>query len=313
MLSPITFSLFSDPTARIVILGCGVLGACAGALGCFAILRRRALVSDAVAHAALPGVCVSYLIFGERNLPALILGAFVFGLLAAGSIALVQRYSRIKDDAATALAIGGFFGLGIVLSRIIQNSPTGNRAGLDGFIFGKAASLVWSDVVSISILAICILGTLALFFKEFSAVCFDRGFCASLGWSVLLYELLLVVLVTACAVVALPATGAVLIVALLIIPGITARFWTDSLLRMVLLGGLIGFSSAVLGTIVSATVPPPGSDGRGGWPTGPMITLVASALFFLSLFFSPRRGVVADWIRTRRMRKLLAKQLPEVL
>jgi manganese/zinc/iron transport system permease protein len=105
------------------------------------------LVSDAIAHAALPGICVAFIVLGEREFLLLLLGAFIFGLLAAASISLVRRFSRIKDDAATALAIGGFFGFGVVLSRIIQNDPSGNRAGLDSFIFGKAASLVASDVL----------------------------------------------------------------------------------------------------------------------------------------------------------------------
>ena len=172
----------------------------------------------------------------------------------------------------------------------------------NGFIFGKAASLVWSDVAWIAAMSVAVLLSLAIFYKEFLVVCFDRAYCASLGWPAFVLELFLMTLITACAVVALPAVGAVLVVSLLIIPGLTARFWTNSLTTMVVLGAMIGCVSAVGGTVLSAVLPSPASDGRGGWPTGPLITLVAATLFFISMLVSPGRGILADWLRNRRFR-----------
>lgn len=288
-----------------VLLGCALLGMSAGALGCFAVLRRQALVSDAVAHAALPGVCLAYLLFGSRELPVLLFGAFICGLCAAGFISVLTRLTRIRSDAATAIAIGGFYGLGISLSRIIQNSPSGNRAGLDSFIFGQAATLVQSDVAAIALLAVLITITLVLFLKHFRAISFDREFCASIGWKVIRYELALAGLITACAVIALPAAGAILIVSLLIIPGITARFWTDALPLMLLIAAAVGFLSSCLGVILSLVVTYGAEYGHGGLPTGPLITLTAASLFLLSLMCSPRRGILADLYRKRRMQRLI--------
>lgn len=298
-------SLLSTPSVTGVLLGCALLGMSAGALGCFAVLRRQALVSDAVAHAALPGVCLAYMVFGSRDLPLLLLGAFFCGLLASGFISAITRMTRIKSDAATAIAIGGFYGLGISLSRLIQNSPTGNRAGLESFIFGQAATLVQSDVAAIAVLSVLIASTLVLFLKHFRAISFDREFCASLGWRVLRYELALAGLITACAVIALPAAGAILIVSLLIIPGITARFWTDSLARMLVIAAAIGFLSSCVGVLLSLGVTDGAAPGRGGLPTGPLITLSAAAIFLLSLVCSPSRGILVDLYRKRRMKGLI--------
>jgi manganese/zinc/iron transport system permease protein len=299
-----------DTSFRTVALGCALLGVTCGALGCFTILRKRALVSDAVSHASLPGVCLAFMIVGERNFGALLLGAFVLGLIAAAAITVMRSYTRIKEDAATALAIGGFFGFGIVLSRIIQNSPAGNRAGLDSFIFGKAASLVGSDLTWILGTSVIILFFLLLFFKEFTLLCFDRNFAAGIGRPVFGLDLFLMSLVTLSSVVGLPAVGAVLIVSLLIIPGLTARLWTDRVSTMVKLAGALGGFSALFGTLLSATLPTPdGSLGRG-WPTGPLITLVAASFFFVSLVVSPRRGILSDWWKQRNFRERVKREIP---
>jgi manganese/zinc/iron transport system permease protein len=310
-LTELILRTFGDASFRTVALGCALLGITCGALGCFTILRKRALVSDAVSHASLPGVCLAFMIVGERNFGALLLGAFVLGLVAAGTITLMRTYTRIKEDAATALVIGGFFGFGIVLSRIIQNNPAGNRAGLDSFIFGKAASLVGSDLTWILVTSTLILILLVLFFKELTLLCFDRNFAAGIGWPVFGLDLFLMALVTLSSVVGLPAVGAVLIVSLLIIPGLTARLWTDSVTVMVQLAGALGGISAFVGTLLSTVLPTPEGSLSRGWPTGPLITLVASALFFLSLFISPRRGILSDWWKQRAFRaSLRKKELP---
>ncbi|GMV26830.1 MAG: anchored repeat-type ABC transporter permease subunit [Phycisphaerae bacterium] len=300
--------LLKDSTTRTVLAGTGLLGLAAGVVGSFAVLRRRSLVGDAIAHASLPGVCVAYFIVGERNFVALLLGAMVFGLLGAATIAGIRSLTRIKEDAAIGLVLGGFFGLGIVLSTIIQKQSSGNRAGLDSFIFGKAASMVASDSWTIAGVAAVILLTVGVLFKEFRLLCFDREFAAAEGRPVLFLDLLLLALITLCTVAGLPAVGVVLIAALLIIPASAARFWTENLTVMVLLSGVIAVLAAVVGTVASAVIPgPPGSLSRG-LPTGPCITLAAAVLFLASMFLAPRRGIVADVWRLFSLRRELALQ-----
>lgn len=303
-----TFRLISlqDANTRTVLAGTTLLGIAAALVGAFAVLRKRSLVGDAAAHAALPGVCGAYLLLGDRHFGALLAGALVCGIAAALFIAAVRAFTRVKEDAAIAIAIGGFFGVGIVLSRIVQNTPGGNRAGLDGFIFGKAASMVIDDARLIAVVAAAVVGASLLLYKEFKLLCFDRAFAQGLGWPTFLLDLLLMTLICVCTVAGLPAVGAVLMVAMLVIPGIAARFWTDRLSTVLLLAACFGGVSGFAGTVLSDTLPTPAGSLSRGWPTGPAIVLVASLIFVVSLVSAPRRGLVADLVRRASLRRRVA-------
>lgn len=300
--------MLHDANTRTVLLGTAMLGVACGVAGAFAVLRRRALMGDAAAHAALPGICLAYFIVGDRSFAAFMGGALVCAVLAAAFVSMVRHATRIKEDAAIALAIGGFFGVGIVLSRIIQNTPAGNRAGLDGFIFGKAASMVAADTKLIGGAAAVVVAVIALSFKEFKLLCFDRDFAASQGRPVYLLDLLLMGLVCLCTVAGLPAVGVVLVVALLVIPPAAARFWSDRLSRVVVLAAAFGGFAGAAGTMLSAVLPAPASALARGWPTGPLITLVAASVFVGSMLVAPRRGVLADLHRRMGLRRRIAVQ-----
>ncbi|MCC6949809.1 MAG: metal ABC transporter permease [Phycisphaerales bacterium] len=297
-----------DANTRTVLLGTTLLGVASGVVGVFAVLRKRSLVADAVAHASLPGVCVAYLVIGDRSFAGFMLGAIAMGLLAGGFIAFVRAATRTKEDAAIGLAVGGFFGLGIALSRIIQSTPGGTKAGLDGFIFGKAASMVSTDAMLIGVVAAVVLLGCGLMFKEFRMVCFDREFASGQGWPTLRIDLLLMGLVCVCTVAGLPAVGVVLMVSLIVIPAAAARFWTERLTPMVLIAGVIGGMCGLLGTALSATLPAPEGGLSRGWPTGPVITLVGTAIFVFSLLLAPERGVVAVALRRWKLRRRIASQ-----
>ncbi|GJQ30572.1 MAG: manganese ABC transporter permease [Phycisphaerae bacterium] len=284
-----------DANTRVVLLGVLLLGMASGVIGAFAVLRRRALVGDAVAHASLPGVCAAYFVVGDRNFPAFLAGALVFGLFAVLCITLIRAHTRLKEDAVIAVVLSVFFGLGIALSRIIQNQPSGARAGLDSFLFGKAAGMIRQDVLLIAGVAVAILLAVALFYKELRLLCFDRAYAASLGRRVLFLDLLLMGLICLCTVIALPAVGAVLAVALLIIPAAAARFWSDRFVPVLFLAGLFGASSGVLGAGASALAERVSA--------GPAIAVAAALLFAASFLLAPRRGVLAAWLRRRTLRR----------
>lgn len=295
-----------DANTRLVLLGSALLGLACGVVGSLAVLRHRALIGDTLAHAALPGICVAFFVVGDRHLPSLMLGALVFGLLGVLAVNATQRFTRIKEDAALALVLGTFFGLGIVLSRIIQNQPSGNRAGLDGFLFGKAASMVQSDVILIAAVAAGVLLAVFALLKEFRLLAFDREFASAQGWPVARLDLVMMGLVTVCVVAGLPAVGVVLVAALLIIPGTAARLWTDRLAVMLVLSGGFGATAGIVGTALSAVLPPPPGALSRGWPTGPMIVLVSAAIFLISLLGAPRRGIIARWLQSRGLSASLA-------
>jgi len=271
-------------------------------VGSLAMLRRRALVGDAVAHASLPGICLAWFVAGDRSLAVLLLGAFVLGLACMATMALVQRLTKAREDATTAIAISGFFGLGIVLSRMIQNQPGGNQAGLDGFLFGKAASAVTSDAWLVLAVAGMVVAIVLALRKEFGLLCFDRDFAVGIGRPVHRLDGVLLVLVALVTVAGLPSVGVVLVVALLVIPPAAARCWSASLGSMLAVAAAIGAMSAIIGTGLSAVLPPPSGAVGGGWPTGPMIVLTAAVLFVLSLLLAPERGVLITMWRRHRGR-----------
>jgi len=282
----------------VVLAGVGLLGAAAGLVGTFATLRRRALVGDALAHAALPGLCVAFLLIGERWLPGLLLGALVSGLVGVGVIAFLRRFTRIKEDAAIGIVLSVFFGLGIVLVTWIQKtSTTGSKAGLDSYILGKTAGIVLADVQLIGLVAAAILALVLLFYKEAKLLVFDPDFARVQGWPVGWLDFLLMGLLAVVVVIGLPAVGVVLMAALLILPGSTARFWSDRFGVILTLATLFGAATGLVGASLSAAT--------DTLPAGPIIVLVGTALFVASALFAPRRGVVARWLDDRRFRREL--------
>jgi manganese/zinc/iron transport system permease protein len=217
-------------------------------------------------------------------------------------ITFIRDKTRLKEDAAIAITLSSFFGLGIVLSRIIQNLPRGNRAGLDDFIFGKAASITSQDLLSIAGVALLTMAVVLLLFKEFKLLCFDRPFAHAQGFPVRTLDIVLMTLVSLCTIAGLPAVGVVLVSALLIIPAVAARLLTSRLETMVLLSSIFGVLSAMSGTLLSVLLLGPENGASRGLPTGPLIVLSSAALFVLCLLCSPSYGLFAYLLRRLKSR-----------
>ena len=182
---------------------------------------------------------------------------------------------------------------------LVQQMPAGNAAGLESFIFGKAAAMLPGDALLIGIVSIIIMLVLALFFKELGVLCFDESWAAARGWPVLALDFLLTGLVALVTVLAIQTVGLVLAIALLIIPASTALLWSRRLVVVVIGSALVGGFSAWLGAMLSATIPK--------LPTGPIIVLVCASLFFLSLFLG-RRGVLPRLIARHSLSRRVDRQ-----
>jgi manganese/zinc/iron transport system permease protein len=284
----------------VVLAGTSLLGASSGLIGAFALLRRRALLGDTLAHAALPGLCLGFLIWRERSLPVMLAGALVSGVAGIAVVAGLRRFTRIKDDAALGIVLSLFFGAGLALLKFIQTHAVGgSRAGLDHYIFGSAASMIASDVKLIAAVALAGLAAVVLLYKEFRLVTFDAAFARVQGWPASLLDFLIMLMVSVTVVVALPAAGVVLAAALLILPAAAARFCTQWLGAMLVLSSFFGALAGASGTMLSA---------GGGMPTGPMIVLAGAALFLAAMLFAPQRGILARTLSDRRMRRRLDEQ-----
>lgn len=286
---------FQEPNALWVMIGTTLLGISSGVLGSFAFLRKRGLIGDVLAHAALPGICLAFLITGSKNPFTFMIGAIVTGTLASLVINWVTRYSRIKEDTALGLVLSVFFGIGIVLLTQIQHSHNGNQSGLDKFLFGQSAALVESDIRVMGISAVILILITFLLFKELKILCFDPQFGAILGFPMRFLDLLLMFLLVIAVVNGLQAAGIVLMAALLITPAAAARYWTERLDHMVLISAGIGALSGILGTIMSGMIE--------HMSTGPIIVIAATCLFLISLLLAPKRGLISRWIRRYQFQK----------
>ena len=304
-------------TTDLVVWAAILLGVTCGALGCFVVLRRQSLLGDAIGHSVLPGVCLGFLAAGTRATPALLLGALVFGLLAALLINALQRTTILKTGECTGAVFTGFYGLGIVLLRFIQSPPgpdsfagklglgatfNSGQAGLDKFLFGQIVGISPTDVLYMAVIAAAAIAAVIAFWRQLAVWAFDEAFARSIGLPVRAIGNLVTVLVTVAIVISIQAVGVVLVAAMLVTPAATAYLLTDRLHRMVVLSAGFGATAGVLGAFFSLF----GDD----LPTGSFMVLGASLLFAGAFTLSPRHGVVPRVVRVwQRRRRTEAENL----
>ncbi|WP_417454792.1 metal ABC transporter permease [Kiloniella sp.] len=289
-----TLTLQSGYNTNVVLLGAGLLGTAGGVVGVFSLLRKRALISDAISHATLPGITLGFLVAltltgTGKSLPFLMIGSTLSGILGVLLVQWIKDNTRLPEDSAIGTVLSSFFGLGVVLMSYIQTLKSGSQAGLESYLLGSTASMLQSEAEMIATSALVITVLAVLFMKEFGLVCFDPDYAASRGWAVSKIDLLMMALLLAVVVIGLKTVGLILIIALVIIPPVAARFWTDRLGVMVAISAFTGGMSCYLGAALSALTP--------DLPSGATIVLTATALFTLSLLFAPKRGVVATALR----------------
>lgn len=284
--------LLQDHNTRVVMLATTLLGLAAGAVGSFTLLRRRALMGDALSHAMLPGIGLAFLLapalgFDGKSLIVLLGGAGVSGAIGTLVILLIRHQTRLQEDAALGIVLSVFFGAGLAILGMVQQASGGHAAGLESFILGKTASITTADAVWIAVSGLVVTIVLAVTYKELKLICFDQGYAAARGYPTLGLDVTLMCMVVLITVVGLQAVGLILMIALLVIPAAAARFWVSGVGQMTLLASLLGAVSCMSGSLISALVP--------NLPSGATIVLVGAALFFVSFVFGSNRGV---WVRT---------------
>jgi manganese/zinc/iron transport system permease protein len=293
-------ALLSDYTVQNVVAGAALLGLSSGVLGSFAVLREQSLLGDALAHAALPGVCLGFLVAGGRSLGSILAGALVTGIAAALLVLLLTRRSRLKTDAALGISLSVFFALGVVLLTYIQGTGDASQGGLDSFLFGQAAAILRSDLGVMGGLTLLALGLIGALWKEFKLVAFDPLFAGSLGLPVVALETVLTLMIALAIVIGLQMVGVVLMASMVIAPAVAARQWTRRLEGMVLLAAAFGAAGGIAGALISA--------GARNLATGPLIVLAISAVVLVSLLVAPERGLLWEALQRRRDRARLRAQ-----
>lgn len=301
----INFFSFNDPNIKYVVIGSILLSVSAAIVGSFIVLKKKSLVGDAVSHSVLPGICAAFLFAGTKNISLMLVGAFISGWLSLVTIDYITAKSKIKKDAAIGLVLSVFFALGIVMMTYIQQSGNAAQSGMDSFIFGKAATLVGSDLITFSIIAVVLIVATLAFFKEFTIIAFDEHYAQVLGLPVRKLDMLLTSLTVLAVVTGITAVGVVLMAAMLITPAAAARYWTHNIRRMVGLAAIFGALSGLAGAYISYIAP--------AMPTGPWMVVVSSLIAFFSFFFAPLGIVPKTMKRNKNSRTMVDENILKLL
>jgi len=229
------------------------------------------LMGDAISHAVLPGVAVAY-IFGFN----ILIGASVFGVLAALLIGFVASRSKIKTDTSIGVVFSAFYALGFILISMAESSTN-----LHHILFGNILAVSDSDIMTTAVVLGIVILFVVIFYKELLVTSFDETYAKTYGLKVQVIHYALMLVLTLVTVSALQTVGIILVVAMLITPAATAFLWTDKLVTMLVLSATVGVISSITGLYFSYTF---------NWASGPAIVLVAAMLFALSFIFSPKQN-----------------------
>ncbi len=277
-------------TGALVASGCGILG-------CFLILRKMAMIGDAISHSVLPGIVIAFLISGSRDSFWMLLGASLIGLLTVFLIQLFHQ-NGVQSDASIGVVFTAMFSIGVVLVSLFTSKVD---LDLDCVLYGEIAFVQLDTLtmfgVDVGPKAIWVLGValllsisvIGLFYKQFKLCAFDPALAAALGIPVALFHYMLMGLVSVTTVASFESVGAILVVGMLIVPAATAYLLTERLSVMILYSVLIGITSSVVGYMVAFYL--------DASIAGCMVA-VAGVIFVLAFLFSPSHGVV--WKKRRR-------------
>ncbi|MDR7696413.1 metal ABC transporter permease [Lactococcus lactis] len=255
-----------------------VIGIVSGAVGCFIILRGMSLMGDAISHAVLPGVAISY-ILGIN----FFVGAIIFGLLSSIIITFIKNNSIIKGDTAIGITFSSFLALGVILTGV-ANSSTDLFHILFGNILAVQDIDKWLTIGVSGIVLIVII----LFFKELLITSFDPLMARAIGMKVNFYHYLLMVLLTLVSVTAMQSVGTILIVAMLITPAATAYLYTNSLRKMIILSSSLGAVSSVLGLFIGYSF---------NIAVGSSIVITSAIIFAISFLVSPKQNFIKKKVK----------------
>ncbi len=318
---------FTDPVLRAPTIGCMLMCLAAALIGVIAYLRKESLLGEALSHASYPGVILGALfaavwIDSDINLIWTsifsMLGAFISALFGHYAIYFLETRWKIHADSALCFVLSIFFGIGILLASLIQFTHSALYKQSLSYLYGQAATMDDRHILLYGILSLFVAAMIFLFYKELKVLTFDRDYAYSLGLRVRLIDTIVLIFLSLSIVVGIRSVGVVLMSAMLIAPAAAARQYTHRLSYMLILAGLFGLISGLLGNVISSEFTSYLSlkypTERLSLPTGPMIVLVASLICVFSLLFAPERGLCTRlariaYFRSRCLRENLLKTM----
>lgn len=257
------------------------VGIISGIIGSFIILRGMALMGDAISHAILPGVAVSYML-GINHF----IGAVLVGILTAFGVGYIDQNSKLKSDTSIGIVFSSLFALGILLLMKAQTA-----VDLTQILFGNVLTVRTEEMWLTFGIGLVVIACVYLFYKEFLITSFDPVMAKAYGIKTKFIHYLLMILLTLVTVASLQTVGVILVVAMLITPAATAYLLTDKMSTLIVLAAFFGAISSVLGLYLSFSY---------NLASGAVIVLVATIFFILAFLFAPKRGLVRQKLQQQR-------------
>ena len=287
----------SEPFAIRAILACSMVGVMCGIIGCFIVLRNMSLIGDALSHAILPGIFVSFVFLGYSTI-GFFVGSVLAGILSAFLITWIQHNVKTKNDASIGIVFTVMFSLGVIGISWL-NSEKGAHLDLGDFLFGNALGVSNEDLILTAIVMLYTIVSVALFYRYLFITTFQPTIAATMGISVKMVHYFLMLLLSFAVVAALRTVGVILVVAMLITPSSTALLLSNKLKVVIVISACIGLVSAIVGMTLSIL-----------WntPPGPMMVVVSTLFYALAVLFAFEKGLLPRAIRRLRQSRKIERE-----
>ncbi|MFK7807143.1 MAG: iron chelate uptake ABC transporter family permease subunit [Saprospiraceae bacterium] len=283
------------------LIASSLVGTMCGVLGCFIVLRNMALIGDALSHAILPGVVVAFMVLGAYSAIGFFVGSVLAGLITAAFITWIQQNVNTKNDAAIGIVFTAMFGIGVMGISAISKQE-GVHLDLKDFLFGNILGVSNEDLYITAATTLYVLVSVVVFYRYLFISTFQPVIAQTMGINTKVIHYFLMLLLSFAVVASLQTVGVILVVAMLITPASTALLLSNKLNRVIWLSGIVGLVSAILGFLLAVqfdTTP------------GPAMTVTATLLYLLAVFFAPERGLVFRFFQKKKLRSKI--QLEDTL
>jgi ABC-type Mn2+/Zn2+ transport system permease subunit/Mn-dependent DtxR family transcriptional regulator len=291
------FDMLSSVWAIRAILASSMVGIMCGLIGCFIVLRNMSLIGDALSHAILPGIFVSFILVGYSTI-GFFTGSVIAGLLTAVAITWIQQNISTKNDAAIGIVFTAMFSIGVIgISWISQEK--GAHLDLKDFLFGNVLGISSEDLIITAVVLVYTLASVVLFFRYLFITTFQSTIAQTMGISVKTIHYFLMLLLSFAVVSALRSVGVILVVAMLITPASTALLLSNRLQKVLVISAIIGLISAVMGMILAIifnTTP------------GPVMVLFVTAIYLLVAIFAPEKGFIPQYLARLSQSNRIARE-----
>jgi len=294
------FQQFQELYIQRALIASSMVGLMCGVLGCFIVLRNMALIGDALAHSVLPGVVVAFILVGHNPL-AFFIGSVIAGLATSVGITWIQHNSRTKNDAAIGIVFTAMFAIGVIGISKISRRP-GVHLDLNDFLFGDVLGVANEDLYLTAAVLVYVLISVVVFYRYLFVATFQPIIAETMGISVKTIHYFLMLLLSFAVVASLKSVGLILVVAMLITPASTALLLSNRLHWVVVISGIIGLFSAVLGLITAVIL---------DLTPGPTMAVVATLIYLVTVFFAPKKGVLPRYLQKRKLQRKI--QIEDIL